>query len=217
MEDKNPMQPENSNTPNPKKGPKFNLYWIYGLFVVILLFIQFGGRDFTRSAKEESFQTINSLYIQKNLVDSMVVFTKSVDVYLKKDSLKKPEYSALLKALRGNEKGPHFSFTIGDYNQFRDDIKEAEMNKPIDSRVKITYAEDARSGWLGFILAVQALRLNVAHKKGGFNPVRIAESARPELPPRFEKGRLLLINLLFFNSFRRNASKPQDLWCVIQE
>ncbi|MGI9192658.1 MAG: ATP-dependent zinc metalloprotease FtsH [Chitinophagaceae bacterium] len=154
MEDKNPMQPENSNTPNPKKGPRFNLYWIYGLFVVILLFIQFGGRDFTRSAKEESFQTINSLYIQKNLVDSMVVFTKSVDVYLKKDSLKKPEYSALLKALRGNEKGPHFSFTIGDYNQFRDDIKEAEMNKPIDSRVKITYAEDARSGWLGFILQI---------------------------------------------------------------
>lgn len=155
MEDNNtPQQPGTPNNQPPKKGPRFNLYWIYGIFIVILLFIQFGGRDFTRSAREESFQTINTRYLQKGLVDSMVVFTKSVDVYLKKDSLKKPEYEALLKSLKGNEKGPHFSFTIGDYNQFRDDMKEAQADMPLEARTQITYAEDARSGWLGFILQI---------------------------------------------------------------
>ncbi len=152
---KHPINTGNSNPNSPqRKGPKFNLYWIYGLFAVGLLVMNFWGKDFAQNTKEESFQTININFIQKKLVDSMVVFNKSVEVFLKADSLRKPEYAALLKELKGKEKGPHYSFSIGNYEQFRDDMTEAQKDFSINDKVQITYAEDAKSGWLGFLLQI---------------------------------------------------------------
>jgi cell division protease FtsH len=151
----NPIAPGNSNIKSPQgKGPKFNLYWIYGLFVVGLIVMNFWGKPLGQSAKEESFQTINARFIQKNLVDSLVVFNKSVDVYLKKDSLKNPAFKDLLKEVGGSEKGPHFSFTIGNFEQFRDDMKDAQSTLVSNDHIQITYAEDAKNGWVGFLLQI---------------------------------------------------------------
>ncbi len=155
-ENKNNQQGANKtgNNQPPRKGPKFNIYWMYGIFALVLILIQVVGKDFAKNTREESFQTINQRFIQRGLVDSMVVFTKSVDVYLHRDSLRKSAYSDLLKSLNGNEKGPHYTFTIGDFSQFRDDMKEAQSEVPHEYRIKVTYAEDAKSGWLGFILQI---------------------------------------------------------------
>ena len=115
MEDKNSNINGNQqpNTPQ-KKGPKFNIWWVYGLFAIALIVLNFWGKDFTHNTKEETFQNINSKFISKNLVDSMVVYPKSVDVYLKKDSLKNGNHDDLLKLFKDNEKGPHYTFTIGN-------------------------------------------------------------------------------------------------------
>ena len=149
-----PKGPVGSPNPNmsPKKGPKFNIYWIYGLFLLALIALNFWGKDFTHNVKEESFQSINSRFISKNWVDSMVVYGKSVDVFLDKDSLKLPINATLLKSLNNNLKGPQYSFTIGNVEQFRDDMTEAQKNANLDQRIQVTYTEDAKSGWLGFVI-----------------------------------------------------------------
>jgi len=149
-----PKGPVGSPNPNmsPKKGPKFNIYWIYGLFLLALIALNFWGKDFTHNVKEESFQSINSRFISKNWVDSMVVYGKSVDVFLDKDSLKLPVNATLLKSLNNNLKGPQYSFTIGNVETFRDDMTEAQKNANLDQRIQVTYTEDAKSGWLGFII-----------------------------------------------------------------
>jgi len=156
MEENNmtPKGPVGSPNPNmsPKKGPKFNIYWIYGLFLLALIALNFWGKDFTHNVKEESFQSINSRFISKNWVDSMVVYGKSVDVFLDKDSLKLPINATLLKSLNNNLKGPQYSFTIGNVEQFRDDMTEAQKNANLDQRIQVTYTEDAKSGWLGFVI-----------------------------------------------------------------
>ncbi len=157
MEQNKPnIPPVGNSTPNGpnKKGPKFNLYWIYGLFAVALIALNFWDKGFTQHAKEETFQTINKEFISKHLVDSMVVAGKTVDVYLKKDSLKSEAYAPLLKSLKGNEKGPHYSFTIGNVEQFRDDMERAQKDFNLEETVKVTYAEDSKSGWLGFLLQI---------------------------------------------------------------
>lgn len=155
-ENKNiPGAPGNQGPNGPqRKGPRFNLWWIYGLFALVILVMNFWGKGIGHNAREESFQTIDNEFIQKKLVDSMVVFNKTVDVYLKADSLRKPQYADLFQKLKGNEKGPHFTFTIGNYEQFQQDIKDAQAAFSKDERIQITYAEDARSGWLGFILQI---------------------------------------------------------------
>lgn len=146
-----PTGNQNSNSPQ-KKGPKFNIWWVYGLFAVALLILNFWGKDFTNNTSEETFQNINSKYISKNLVDSMVVYPKSVDVYLRKDSLQTAEYAPLLKSLKGNEKGPHFTFTIGNVEQFSNDMKEVQKDVPLENRIQVTYAEDSRSGIISFLI-----------------------------------------------------------------
>ena len=143
----------NPNLPN-KKGPRFNLYWIYGIFAVALIALNFWDKGFTQHAKEETFQTINKQFISKHLVDSMVVIGKTVDVYLKKDSLKSENYTELLKSLKGNEKGPHYSFTIGNVEQFRADMEHAQKDFSLEQTVKVTYAEDNKNGWMGFLLQI---------------------------------------------------------------
>ncbi|MBK7762514.1 MAG: ATP-dependent zinc metalloprotease FtsH [Bacteroidetes bacterium] len=157
------MEPNKTNIPpagnkNPtppiKKGPKFNLYWIYGLFAVALIALNFWDKGMSHNAKEADFQTINKKFISKNLVDSMVVFGKTVDVYLKKDSLKSDRYKDLLASFKGNEKGPHYAFTIGNIEQFRADLDKAQKDFSIDQSIKVSYEEDNKNGWLGFFLQI---------------------------------------------------------------
>lgn len=156
------MQEQNSNNipgsgdHNPinkgnKKGPRFNIFWIYGLFIVALILFQFYGKNLTGSGpKEQTFQFINQHFLVTNQVDSLVVFSKSVDVYLDKDSLK--QNKSLYDKLHGNLTGPQYTFTIGSVEQFRDDISEAQKEIPLNNRVQITYAEDTRSGILSFLI-----------------------------------------------------------------
>lgn len=61
-----------------------------------LIAFQFYGKDLTRNAKDESFQTINNRFITRHMVDSLVVYAKTVEVYLNKDSLKLASNSELL-------------------------------------------------------------------------------------------------------------------------
>jgi AFG3 family protein len=146
-----PGSPGNPNTPQ-KKGPKFNLYWIYGLFAVAILAMNFWKNDFGQNPIEDSFQRINQNFIQKKLVDSLVVFNKTVEVYLDMDSLKKPEHAATLKSLKDNVKGPHYAYTIGNFEQFRDDMKDAQQNFAPNELIQITYHEDSKSSWIGLLV-----------------------------------------------------------------
>lgn len=153
MEDKNRMNlGKPNNDPSQKKGPKFNLWWIYGFIAIALLILNFWDKDFSHNATEDTFQNVNKNYISKNWVDSMVVYPKYVDVYLRSDSIMKNENTELAQKMKQNKRGPQLTFTIGSVEQFSNEIKDAQTNIPLENRIQITYAEDSKSGLIYFLM-----------------------------------------------------------------
>src|ERR1017187_5769184 len=76
------MKPAEDN-PNQRKGPKFNIYWIYGLILLAIIGANFLGNNFGSSTTERSFEDLKD-YLSKNEVSKLIVINKDyVEVYLK--------------------------------------------------------------------------------------------------------------------------------------
>jgi cell division protease FtsH len=67
--------------------------------------------------------------------------------------LKLPKYEELNKSFKKNVKGPHYSFSIGSVEQFRDDMQFAQQDFPMGKRVQISYADDSGNDFLRSILS----------------------------------------------------------------
>ena len=120
MEDNNkrPGQGNNSSR-TPRKGPRFNIYWIYGIILLALIGLQIFGGNFSEDVKNISFQEFKSQYLAKGNVEKLVVVNKrEVEVYLKKGTQSTTEEK------RGpfpKETGaePAIAFNIGSVESFK--------------------------------------------------------------------------------------------------
>src|ERR1044071_583437 len=84
---------------NPKKGPKFNIYWIWAIIFAVLVGFQFFG-SFTPDAKplESELEFRTNMLEQGDVAKLVLVTNKNlVRVYIKKDSLQKPYYREKLQ------------------------------------------------------------------------------------------------------------------------
>jgi cell division protease FtsH len=134
------MRPGNDGPVNsPRKGPKFNIYWIYGLILVAILGAQFYGGNFGNSVTERSFRDFKE-YLDKSQVTKLVVINNEhVEVYLKPGSVPPPTPGKVPTISNGNEKTPAFTFKIGTVDQFNKDLAEAQKNIPDPNRVPVMY------------------------------------------------------------------------------
>jgi cell division protease FtsH len=125
------FRPKNENDPNnPRKGPKFNIYWVWGLIAVGLLAFQFwGGLSGADSRKLDSDQEFWEQMLQKGDVAKLDLITNKnlVRVYIKKDSLDKPFYKdKLSKNWPGVAKteGPEFEFQVIKIDEYEKRLNE---------------------------------------------------------------------------------------------
>ena len=132
----NPQSPQGKNlkqkpnlNPNSKK-PKggFNFYWIYGILAVIFIGIQLFS-SVNSTSEKITFQKFENEMLKKHDVEKVIVINKEkAEVYIKKESLKKPEYKDVSKGIgigsSGNS-GPHFYFEIGSVESFKQDMTKA--------------------------------------------------------------------------------------------
>jgi AFG3 family protein len=134
------MRPGNENPSNSsRKGPKFNIYWIYGLILVAILGAQFFGGSFGNSVTERSFHDFRE-YLDKGQVTKVVVINNEhVEVYLKPGSVPPATPGKVPAISNGNEKTPAFTFKIGTVDQFSKDLAEAQKNTPDANRVPVMY------------------------------------------------------------------------------
>lgn len=141
MEDNkfNPRQGKD-NKPQ-RKGPKFSIYWIYAIMILILLGLNFFSGSMGSSGEQMSFQEFRQKYLDKGMVEKLVVVNgKKVEIFLKADS--KPEKDPDSKMpFVSNERTPVGTFSIGNIEQFDRDIKEAQSNLSQDSKVNIVYED----------------------------------------------------------------------------
>ena len=124
--------------PKPNKGPKFNIYWVYGLVMLAILGELFYTGNFGGVATDKSFEDLKE-YLVKDEVSKLVIINNDhVDVYLKPGAVqstggKSPAVS------NTSDKTPAFAFKIGTVEQFNKDINDlstdlktanAEYRKP---------------------------------------------------------------------------------------
>ncbi|MBN2236050.1 MAG: ATP-dependent zinc metalloprotease FtsH [Bacteroidales bacterium] len=114
------------NGTSPKPKGKFNFYWIYGLFAVIFIGLQFvGGND---SSKETNWGELKVM-LQNEDVEKLVLVNKEIaEIYIKKE--KKDEYKKenTGKSTSNNFGGPSpdFYYQIGSIETFEQRVFEAQ-------------------------------------------------------------------------------------------
>ncbi|MCC6384192.1 MAG: ATP-dependent zinc metalloprotease FtsH [Bacteroidia bacterium] len=161
-----PEKDNQSQKKSPGKIPKpsfpkfnFNLYWIYGLVLIIMFAIQFMNFG-SRPVKITYDRFEKDMLLNGDVAKLEIVNKEEVRVYIKSDKLNKDEYKNVRSKGFGNavNEGPHFYFTIGDINTFTNQLKDAESKaaqiasatkKPneLESLPPIDYNNNERSYW----------------------------------------------------------------------
>jgi cell division protease FtsH len=162
----------------PKKGPKFNIYWIWAIIFAVLVGFQFFG-SFAPDAKPiESEQEFKNNMLEKGDVEKLVIVTNKnlVRVYIKPDSLTKPYYKDKLdKGFNAaKDQGPHFEFRVTKADEF-----EKRFNSWVekDPALDVPYTPIQEGEWfvplMNFmlpLLVIVLIWIMLMRKMGGGSP-----------------------------------------------
>jgi AFG3 family protein len=137
----------------PRKGPKFNIYWIWAIIFAVLVGFQFFG-SFTPDAKPlESEQEFRTKMLETGDVSKLVIVTNKnlVRVYVKKESLGKPYFREKLAKGWPNVKpeGPHFEFRVTKADEFEKRLVQFFEKNPT---LEVPYAPTQEGEWFGPLL-----------------------------------------------------------------
>ncbi len=134
---------------SPRKGPRFNIYWIYGIILLLLIGLNFFGNSFGSSgAKSISFQRFKNEYLWPGKVSRVVVVTNTLDaqVFLKNADAAAAKQQPGFGMSRSAPDAPALTFKIGSVESFeanlRDAEKEAAQRVPGYQPVEVTYEQD---------------------------------------------------------------------------
>jgi len=178
MEDNNKARPGSkpgSENPTPKKGPRFNIYWIYGIILLLIFGVQIFGSNYSSTLKEYSFQDFRKSYLDNGTVDKLVVVNKDfVEVYLKSGTpVTDRTPSKNSPAVTSNDKTPAFTFEIGSVEQFERDLATAQANVPPAQQVRVFFEKkddilhSILNSYLLPILILVAMWFLIFRKMGG--------------------------------------------------
>jgi cell division protease FtsH len=142
MEDNNqiPGSKPGGENPNQRKGPKFNIYWIYGIILVAIVGAQIIGGNFGATTPELSFQDMKTNLLEDKVSKLVVINNDHVEVYVKPGAtLPAGKVPAANNNAAKNDKVPAYSFKIGSVDRFGKDLDEAQKNTPEANKVPVMY------------------------------------------------------------------------------
>jgi cell division protease FtsH len=128
-----------SNGGSPRKGPKFNVYWIYGLILLAILGAQYFGGSLGASVSEKTFREFTDYLSKKQVSKLVVVNNEQVEVFLKQGAVPPATPGRVPTIASGTEKTPAFTFKIGSLDQFAKDLSDAQKNTADADKVLVVY------------------------------------------------------------------------------
>ncbi|MGN6640051.1 MAG: ATP-dependent zinc metalloprotease FtsH [Mucilaginibacter sp.] len=145
------------------KPPKFNIMWLYAIVIMILLAV--GYYTNSNPIKTISYQTFEATMLKQHDVEKLVVYKNGdlvvAEVYIKKESLKKPQYNDVndQKTITGSPNaGPQYQFTYASYETLNQSLANAEKDFTETDKVPVEYTqhESILGNWLfqGIIMVV---------------------------------------------------------------
>ena len=154
--------------------PKFNIYWIYGAIIFVLLGLSlFGGNDWQTNSKT-NISNFEKFLNAGDVSEVIVIRNKSsVRVTLSKEALNKPEHKVLLtKNILGQEniKGPHYQFEVGSLELFEEKLEKARSNGAVFRLEFITIENrwlDTLIGFLPIIIIIGVWIFLMRRMSGG--------------------------------------------------
>jgi AFG3 family protein len=158
--------PNKKITPKP---PKFNLMWLYAIALIGIVIVPtlIGGN----SGKAINFQRFANSMLKKRDVEKVSAYKNGdlivAEVYIKADSLGKPEYKDANKntgTLKVNSDGPQYYFTDASYESLKASIAAADKSVNDGQVTSIEYQqskENLLSNWLVQCIIMAVLLVGV--------------------------------------------------------
>ena len=155
--------------------PKFNIYWIYGAIVFVLLGMSlFGGNDSWQTLNKTNISNFEKYLNAGDVSEVVVVRNKSsVRVTLNQEALGKrhhqPENSKNIFG-QENSRGPHYQFEVGSLELFEEKLEKAR-EQGIVFRLEFITVEnrwvDALIGFLPIIIIIGVWIFLMRRMSGG--------------------------------------------------
>lgn len=165
----NKMTPDGKNIP--PKGPKFNIYWIYGIIVgIVLLMLMFGNNNFNTSTDTHSFYDFQNKYLNNGSVEKITIVNREI-AEVKLNATASSGTTSPSSALSAG-KEELYSFPIGSVEQFNKDLEKAYETNPALQRVPIMYETRGSfmreiGGLLFPLILIVAMSFMIMRKMGG--------------------------------------------------
>ncbi|HYE53988.1 MAG TPA: ATP-dependent zinc metalloprotease FtsH [Chitinophagaceae bacterium] len=137
----------------PRRGPRFNIYWVWGIIAIVLVSINIFS-PFSPDAKNISMNDFQEMLKKEDVAKIVIINNKSqVRVYLKPEAVAKPEYrDKISKSWPGTtaKDGPHFQFNIATAEVFSQEMRNFYERNPSVPEVDTTV--DREGEWFAPVL-----------------------------------------------------------------
>ncbi|MGE5106793.1 MAG: ATP-dependent zinc metalloprotease FtsH [Sphingobacteriales bacterium] len=145
----------NTQPEKERRGPKFNIYWIYGLIAVVLLGFQFfkGFGPEGSTTSQEFFK--DTLLVNGDVSSYLVIKNKGiVRVTIKPESLSKPYIANKFNDSKGpvSKTGPQFQFNIPDTKTFAEQVNDVFKTHPDLIKPSSDYKDE--ESWLPNLISL---------------------------------------------------------------
>lgn len=168
-----------SNNEEPRqqrRGPRFNIYWVYAIIIMAIFALQFFGGSFTSmssSDSQNSFLEFQSKYLNTGQVDRIVIVNGEANAYLKPGAVQTTSTpGGPIKST--SDKQAVYTFKIGSIEQWRDDWADARKALPAGTPEPAvvydkpnTFFRDALNTILLPIIILIAMWFLIMRKMGG--------------------------------------------------
>ncbi|MBS1664208.1 MAG: AAA family ATPase, partial [Bacteroidetes bacterium] len=148
------FRPRGDDDNGQRKGPKFSIYWIWGIIAAVLI-----GFNLFGSFSPDAHQ-IDELDFRKSMLANgdvekidLISNKQLVRVYIKKDSLSKAYYSKYNSKsswqVGMSKDGPQFEFRVTDVKDYEKMLRDYFAKNP---QLEVTIASKPEGEWFGPLL-----------------------------------------------------------------
>ena len=138
MEENNQQQQSSGDQQNdpraPRKGPRFNIYWVYGIIILAILGLQFFGGAFGSSEKSLTFLQFKKLLDSGKVARIVTVNKEYAEIYLKGNKAAAPDDRPGFSI---NDASADAIVKFNSADQFEKKVDDAQAALPEDQRIGV--------------------------------------------------------------------------------
>src|SRR5450432_1316462 len=148
------FRPRGDDENGSKKGPKFSIYWVWGVIAALLIGFNLFG-SFSPDPHPVDELTFRRDMLARGDVDKIDLISNKqlVRVYIKKDSLQRAYYTNQLKnnglAFSVGKDAPQFEFKVTDVKEYEKTLRDFFVKNP---QLEIAVNSKSEGEWFGPLL-----------------------------------------------------------------